>query len=123
MDLYLKTQPQIFSQILKTHGLQIRAKRNYFDAKLKTKLGRIHAMYAVIDGNLYCDLHFDYRIHLFFIGVDYSKTPNAFFSEKLLPSLIEYNISFSIQDVSWFTRKNESKLFGYKVKNAKVNGA
>ena len=115
MDLYLKTTRETLAEILTSLGFEVEENAQYTDAKLKDVEGRFHAMFARLEDNIYCDLHYDKNRHKWFIGVDYHTRPQEFFEKSLKKALDDRGVEFEVKKVNWFTRRNKTISGGFKL--------
>lgn len=79
------------------------------------KGGRYHILFAYIDGEAFCDFHFDNTIHFIGTGADYGKKPELFFNNKLKGKLDKKHIAYTIKKVNWFTRRNKAIVTGFRL--------
>lgn len=115
MDLYIEGRLTEIIKIFRLLGFEITKKNKYFSAKLKQPNGRFHIMFSKFENKIYCDFHFDYTIHLLFLGVDYKKKPKEFFERNLRKILENKKIPFKIDEVDWFTRRNRAIFSGFRL--------
>jgi len=115
MDLYIYANLEELTKIFRLLDFKVSKKNIYFSAKLKTPRGRFHAMFSELTNRIYCDLHFDNKIHFLLFGVDYKIKPLRFFKERMEVILENRGIYFEIKDVDWFTRRNKAILRGFRL--------
>lgn len=114
MDIYVNTTVEKIEQILKDKNFTITQKSNHFSAMQYVKDGRYHFMYAVIDNELFCDFHFDNKIHGIGMGADYGKKPETYFDKNLRPIFETLKLKFWTKRVNWFTRRNKAIITGMR---------
>lgn len=115
MDLYLNTNPNELATIFRTLNFEVGEEATHFYARLETTGGRFHAMFAELEGKVYCDLHFDGKKHKYFFGVDYKKKPREFFEKYLRDILENKNVAYEVRQVNWFTRRNRAMSGGFRL--------
>ncbi|MCG8608587.1 hypothetical protein MJD09_26825, partial [bacterium] len=96
-------------------GFSIESKRGYMSALKKNAGGRMHAAFIQSGDGIYCDLHYDYRIHFLLFGVDYKQRPGEFFEDSFRQALKQKGIAFKARKVNWFTRKNKAVFRGFRL--------
>lgn len=68
------------------------------------------------DSDIYCDLHWDRRIHFLAFGVDYRTRPRRFYDEVLRSKLQSSGLTSEvIGGFSWSTRRNKALTTGLKI--------
>jgi len=116
MDLYVNSKLETVTDIFKSLRFTIFQKKRYLEARYKMPKGcRYHAKWALLEGKVYCDFHYDNFIHFTFWGVDYGIKPRDFFNQKIRAVLLAKNLNFEIKEVSYFNRRNKSIFTGFRV--------
>ncbi len=115
MDIFLSTSVEKFSKILESLGFKITKKRKYYCAILNKCDGRIHAPFCKLKDKIYCDLHFDLKIHFMFMGVDFKIIPKMFFDKKIKTLLKSHRIKFKVKETCYLKRKNKAIFKGFRV--------
>jgi hypothetical protein len=65
---------------------------------------------------VFCEIHYDSKIHFLFLGVDYDIEPATFFKSELKEKLEQAGIKSNILNGrSWFTRKNKAWFTGMRL--------
>jgi hypothetical protein len=114
MDIYITTTPELFEKLLKKKDFEITWKKNHFSAMHHVSRGRYHILYLKRDGKIFCDFHFDNKIHGIGMGADYGVKPEAYFDKYLKNELKLNNIGYETRHVNWFTRKNKAIITGVR---------
>jgi hypothetical protein len=115
MDIYIKSDISTIEKILAAKEFSITRKKNHFSAMHYIKGGRYHFLYAFIDGEVFCDFHFDNTLHAIGTGADYGKKPEAYFDSQIKKILRKEDISYKIKKVNWFTRRNKAIITGFRL--------
>src|SRR6266851_3845092 len=114
MDIYLNTTVKNLEKLLKSKNFTIKWKKNHFSAMSYVPNGRYHLLYLLLDGKVFCDFHFDNKIHGIGFGADYGTKPEGYFTEHLKEVLDQLKISYETRHVNWFTRKNKAIITGLR---------
>lgn len=114
MDIYISTTVDVIESLLLAKGFSIKHKRNHFSAIYPVTWGRYHMLYDLIDGKVFCDFHYDNKLHGIGLGADYGKKPEAYFDEHLKEELEKNNIAYTVKRVNWFTRRNRAIVTGLR---------
>lgn len=118
MDLEIKADIAIITEILKKIGFEVKIEGNkVLEATLKERWGRFHVLGTQIDGGkVYLDVHHDALIHIAFLGVDYATKPKEI-CEKILDEVTKMRIEGNmIGGTSWFNRRNKAIFRGLRLK-------
>jgi hypothetical protein len=115
MDIYINTTIDKIEQILKEKSFTIKRKSNHFSAMQYVKDGRYHFMYNAINNEIFCDFHFDNKIHGIGMGADYGKKPEEYFKQNLQPILENLKLKYTTKRVNWFTRRNKAIITGMRI--------
>ena len=94
MDIYINIPINSLAAKLKEKGFVIKRKKNHYSGMLYVNDGRYHFMYELIDGEVFCDFHFDNKIHGIGMGADYGKKPEEYFEKYLRKEFHKLNKSF-----------------------------
>jgi len=81
------------------------------------KNGRYHFMYELIAGEVFCDFHFDNKIHGIGMGADYGKKPEEYFKKNLEVLFKKLDSTYRTKTVNWFTRRNKAIITGMEIKS------
>ncbi len=114
MDIYVTTTIENFENLVKKQNFTIKWKKNHFSAMSTVPKGRYHILYMLLDGKVFCDFHYDNKIHGIGFGADYRTKPEKYFTKHLKEKLDQLTISYQIQHVNWFTRKNKAIITGLR---------
>jgi hypothetical protein len=115
MDIYINTTVDIVGNLLLTKGFTIKRKKNHFSAIYAVPWGRYHMLYELIDGEVFCDFHYDNKLHGIGLGADYGKKPDVYFNIYLKDLLEQDNIAYTVKKVNWFTRRNMAIVTGLRM--------
>lgn len=118
MDLEIKADIAVITEILKKIGFRVKIKGNkILEAILKEGWGRFHVLGTQIDGGkVYLDVHRDALIHIAFLGVDYAIKPKIV-CEKILDEVTKIGTEGNIiGGTSWFNRRNKAIFRGLRLK-------
>lgn len=118
MDLEIKTDIAVITDILKKIGFEVKLDGNkVLEATLKEGWGRFHVLGTQVDkGKVYLDVHRDSLIHIAFLGVDYDIKPKEV-CEKILDKVTKAGIEGKIiNGTSWFNRRNKAIFRGLRLK-------
>ena len=115
MDLYLKMPVDQIISIFDSLNFQVLSKKQHYEARFNIGFGRYHAKFALLDDTIYCDFHFDYTLHFMFLGVDFQRRPETFFTEKLKPLFYFHSVEYHTQSVNWLTQRNRAMVTGLKL--------
>jgi hypothetical protein len=115
VDLEIQTTPPEFTEILRDLGFVIQKRESHISAMKKNSGGRMHAAFIQTAESVYCDLHYDYRVHFLLFGVDYKEKPRRYFEESMMETLQQKGIAFELRTVNWFTRKNKAVFRGFRL--------
>lgn len=77
--------------------------------------GRYHFMYELIDGEVFCDFHFDNKIHGIGMGADYGGKPEEYFDNHLKVLFKQLDPTYKTKTVNWFTRRNKAIITGMRI--------
>jgi hypothetical protein len=114
MDIYLNTDPETLKKILIEKNFAIKWKKNHFSAICNVSNGRYHMLYLALNGRVFCDFHYDNKIHGIGLGADYGTKPESYFARFFKNVLNGHHISYRIHQVNWFTRKNKAIITGVR---------
>src|ERR1700742_35876 len=114
MDIYIDTQLEILKKMLINKHYTITWKKNHFSATKHIHNGRYHILYLLLDGQIFCDFHYDNKIHGIGMGADYGTKPEKYFEMHLKEKLDKQKISYEVHQVNWFTRKNKAIITGLR---------
>ena len=115
MDIYINTNVNKIGQLLKEKGFVIKRKKNHYSAMHYVSHGRYHFMYELIDGEVFCDFHFDNKIHGIGMGADYERKPEEYFEKHLKVLFKQLDLTYKTKTVNWFTRRNKAIITGMKI--------
>ena len=115
MDIYINTTVDVIESLLLAKGFSITRKKNHFSAIYAVPWGRYHILYELIDGVVFCDFHYDNKLHGIGLGADYGKKPEAYFDVHLKEELEKDNIAYRVKRVNWFTRRNRAIITGLRI--------
>ena len=121
-------------EVFRSLGFRIENKGSYYSATLHKGLGKFHALIVSLSNDellrkipklkipganteiAYIDLHWDYIIHLLFLGVDYKRKPRELYLTILKKELERAKIEhFIIGGSNWWSRVNKAILRGLKL--------
>jgi len=114
MDIYLNSKIETLETILRKQNFTITWKKNYFSAMRKVPKGRYHILYLLRDGKVFCDFHYDNKIHGIGMGANYGTKPEEYFTKYLKEAFDKQKIFYEIHHVNWFTRKNKAIVTGLR---------
>jgi hypothetical protein len=83
MDIYINTTVDVIKSLLLAKGFSITRKHNHFSAIYPVAWGRYHILYDLIDGEVFCDFHYDNKLHGIGLGADYGNKPETYFDAHL----------------------------------------
>ncbi len=117
MDVKINCSLEVIACILFELGFSLDRKRNYTSAIRRTKCGRMHVLIKQMNKEqVFCEIHYDSKIHFLFLGVDYDIEPATFFKSELKEKLEQAGIKSNILNGrSWFTRKNKAWFTGMRL--------
>ena len=72
-------------------------------------------LYELIEGEVFCDFHYDNKLHGIGLGADYGKKPEAYFNAHLKEQLEKDNIAYTVNKVNWFTRRNKAIITSLRI--------
>jgi len=117
MDIEIEMNIYGIVEILKKIGFkEIKQDENVIEAKMPYGLGRIHVLGTTLrDGKFYLDVHWDFKIHFMFFGVDYASRPQKI-CEKIIEEASRVGAkAYMTGGKSWLQRRNKSLVKGLKV--------
>ena len=114
MDIYLTATVQQFQNLLEKKKFSSNWKKNHFSAMQYDSGGRYHILFLELDGKVFCDFHYDNKIHGIGMGADYGKRPENYFEKNLKNDLEKMKIKYQIKQVNWFTRRNKAIITGFR---------
>ena len=115
MDIYINTNVEKIGQLLKEKGFVIERKKNHYSAMYYITSGRYHFMYELIDEVIFCDFHFDNKIHGIGMGADYGRQPEEYFEKNLKILFKQLDPAYKTKTVNWFTRRNKAIITGLRI--------
>ena len=116
MDLEVYGGLEEVADILRRLGFVVSVSGDRLEAKLGDEWGRFHVLGAQLKSGLtYLDVHWDFKMHLLFIGVDYKERP-----KKICENAIEKAEKMGLKarvtgGASWFNRRNKAIFKGLKL--------
>ena len=115
VDLDIKTSIDDLIVLFKDLDFTIQGKASHTSAIKANAMGRLHAAFTETEDGVYCDLHYDHKVHFLLFGVDYKKRPRVFFEEVLEKILQRKEIEFEVRTVNWFSRRNKAIFRGFRL--------
>lgn len=117
MDLIVEGTLSRLLNALECLGFETEDHRTYYAAILKEPQGRHHALIKQLSvGKIYCDLHYDRKLHFLAFGVDYLKRPRDYYEQVLSASLSRQELRSEILGgFNWLSRKNRAIIKGLRL--------
>ena len=115
MDIYINTNVNKIEKLLKEKRFVIKRKKNHYSAMYSINSGRYHFMYELIQGEVFCDFHFDNKIHGIGMGADYGSKPEEYFDKHLKVFFKQLDPTYKTKTVNWFTRRNRAIITGMRI--------
>jgi hypothetical protein len=117
MDIIIEGPLSRLLNALECLGFETEDHRTYYAAILKQPHGRYHALIKQLSvGKIYCDLHYDSKLHFLAFGVDYLKRPRDYYEHVLSASLSSQELKSGILGgFGWLSRKNRAIIKGLRL--------